>query len=135
MSEKIGLSDSISIGIGAMIGGGIFSVLGLAVILSGAYAPYSFLLGGGIAFLVGYSYIKLSNAYPSEGGSFTYIAESFNPRVGGYIGWLLCIGYISTLALYAYAFGSYTAALLGLEDLGKMGLQTAVILIFMVINR
>jgi len=134
MKEKLGVIDSISIGIGAMIGGGIFSVMGLAVLLAGSAAPISFLIGGFIAILVGYSYIKLSTVYKSEGGTFSYIARAFNPRMGGFSGWLLCIGYIGTLALYAYAFGIYGGVMLGLDNLGIHLLQSLVIIIFMIIN-
>jgi len=53
-AEKLGLKELIAMGVGGMVGGGIFSVLGLSVALAGHAAPIAFCLGGLIAFLQGY---------------------------------------------------------------------------------
>jgi hypothetical protein len=94
-----------------MIGGGIFSVLGLAAQMAGHASFLAFLIGGLIASLTGYSYAKLGVRYESEGGSFTYLEKAFR---GNYLptfgGWLLLVGYIATLSLYAFAFGAYGAS-------------------------
>ena len=68
-SEKLGLKELLAMGVGGMVGGGIFSVLGLSVALSGHAAPIAFALGGVIALLTGFSYAKLGMAYHSDGGS------------------------------------------------------------------
>ena len=60
MNKKIGLKEAISIGIGGMVGGGIFAVLGLAVALAKGGTPISFLIAGIIALITTYSYVKLS---------------------------------------------------------------------------
>ena len=70
-NEKLGLKELIAMGVGGMVGGGIFSVLGLSVAISGHAAPIAFLLGGIIALLTGFSYIKLGLVFHSDGGSFT----------------------------------------------------------------
>ena len=59
MSNKIGLKDAISIGIGGMVGGGIFAVLGLAVSLAQGGTPVAFLFAGVLALITSYSYVKL----------------------------------------------------------------------------
>ncbi len=101
-------------GVGAMVGGGIFSVLGLAMAQAGHAAPLAFALGGIIALLTGYSYTRLGLAYQGDGGSFTYLEQAFaSPNIAGFGGWLLLAGYIGTMALYAYTFGIYGAALWG----------------------
>lgn len=64
----IGYWSALAIGIGGMVGGGIFAVLGLAVQLAGGGTPLAFLIAGVVALLTSYSYAKLSVAFPSQGG-------------------------------------------------------------------
>ena len=107
-SKKIGLKEAISIGIGGMVGGGIFAVLGLAVSLGKGGTPISFLIAGTIALITSYSYVKLSLAYPDRGGTVKFINNGFGKGVfSGAINNLLWISYIIMLSLYASAFGSY----------------------------
>lgn len=68
MSKKIGLKEAMSIGIGGMVGGGIFAVLGLAVSMAQGGTPIAFLFAGIIALITSYSYVKLSTKYPDRGG-------------------------------------------------------------------
>jgi len=112
--EKLGLKELIAMGIGGMVGGGIFSVLGLSVSLAGHAAPIAFALGGFVAMLTGWSYIKLGLQFHSDGGSFTYLEHAFShPNIAGIGGWLLLFGYVGTLGLYGYTFGVYGSAILG----------------------
>lgn len=111
--RKIGFLEAYSIGVGGMVGGGIFAVLGLTMTLAGGGAPVSFLVAGIIALLTTYSYIKLSLRYPSEGGTIEFIVQGFgNTLFAGWANTLLMVSYIIMLALYAYAFGSYGSALI-----------------------
>jgi hypothetical protein len=138
-SKKLDLKAVVAMGVGGMVGGGIFSVLGLAIGIAGHAAPVVFAIGGVIALLTGLSYAKLGLAFRSAGGSFTYIEHSFvHQNVAGIAGWLLLAGYVGTLALYAYTFGAYGSAMLGANVakdpmLHKL-LASAVLLIFMGIN-
>ncbi len=136
----LGLPELISIGVGGMIGGGIFSVLGLAVDVSGHAAPLAFGVGSIIALVAGYSYTRLALTYHSDGASFTYLERAFptRPAVAGIAGWTVVVGYVGTLALYAFTFGAYAAHLLGLADaaaaraflsLGILGLFVAINLV------
>ena len=108
MGNKIGLKEAVSIGIGGMVGGGIFAVLGLAVSLAKGGTPIAFLIAGIIALVTSYSYVKLSLAYPDRGGTVKFINVGFGKSIfSGGINNLLWISYIIMLALYASAFGSY----------------------------
>ncbi|VAX22683.1 Uncharacterized amino acid permease, GabP family [hydrothermal vent metagenome] len=110
---KLGLKEIVAMGIGGMVGGGIFSVLGLSAELAGHAAPLAFAFGGLIALLTGLSYSRLGLAFKSDGGSFTYLEHAFSHRnIAGMGGWLLLVGYIGTLALYAFTFGMYGVAML-----------------------
>lgn len=117
MNEKIGLKEAISIGIGGMVGGGIFAVLGLAVALAKGGTPVSFLIAGLIALITSYSYVKMSLKYPDRGGTVKFVNQGFGTGVfSGGINNLLWVSYIIMLALYASAFGSYAPNLLQLTS-------------------
>ncbi|MGW8246534.1 MAG: APC family permease [Acidiferrobacterales bacterium] len=100
-----------AIGVGGMVGGGIFAVLGLSVQLTKGGAPVAFLIAGVVALVTSYSYAQLSVAYPSQGGTVAFLDRAFGPGIlTGTINILLWISYIVMLSLYAYAFGSYGAS-------------------------
>lgn len=106
--SKIKLLDAISIGIGGMVGGGIFAVLGLAVSLAKGATPIAFLLAGMLALLTSYSYVQLSLAFPDRGGTVKFINQGFGiSAFSGGMNNLLWLSYIIMLSLYASAFGSY----------------------------
>lgn len=111
INKKLNLLEVTSIGIGGMVGGGIFAVLGLAIAVAGHAVPLTLAGGGVIALFTGFSYSRLALSYRDAGGSFTYIEKAFSPFVGGLAGWLLVAGYVGTMALYASAFGDYGATL------------------------
>ena len=111
--RSISLLGAISIGVGGMVGGGIFAVLGLAVMLSGGATPIAFLIAGIVALLTSYSYAKLSVAYPSKGGTVIFVDRAFGiDFFTGSMNNLLWVGYVVTLALYAVAFGNYATTFL-----------------------
>lgn len=117
MKPKIKLREAISIGIGGMVGGGIFAVLGLAVSLSKGGTPIAFLFAGIIALVTSYSYIKLSLSFPDRGGTVKFVNQGFGRSIfSGGINNLLWVSYIIMLSLYASAFGSYAPNLLSIAD-------------------
>jgi amino acid transporter len=110
------LAALVSIGIGGMVGGGIFSVLGLTVQIAGAYL--SFVVGGIVAALTGWSYAVLSVRIRSRGGTAVFLDRAFGTGVAGPLNLLLWLSYFVMLGLYAVACGAYLAALLGLDSNG-----------------
>ncbi|OAG27315.1 APC family permease [Thermodesulfatator autotrophicus] len=136
-SKKIGFWEAYSIGVGGMIGGGIFAVLGLTILLAKGAAPLAFLFAGLLALITAYSYAKLSVRYPSEGGTIEFIVQGFGAGIlAAWLNTLLLASYIIMLSLYSYAFGSYGAVLIaGVETIWLKKLLTlAVILFFTVLN-
>ena len=119
-----------------MVGGGIFSVLGLTVQIAGAGAYISFLVGGTVAALTGWSYARLSVLIRSRGGTATFLDRAFGIRIAGPLNLLLWLSYFVMLGLYAVAFGAYLAALLGLDPNGEWRriLGSMVIVCFAVFN-
>ena len=138
-AERLNLKEIIAMGVGGMIGGGIFSVLGLAIAQAGHAAPLAFALGGVIALVTGLAYGRLGLKFQSDGGSFTYLEKAFrHPNIAGVGGWLLLAGYIGTLSLYAYTFGAYGAAMLGQHGQANLAmhhlLMSLILLTFLGIN-
>jgi amino acid transporter len=115
-NNKIGYWGVVAIGVGGMVGGGIFAVLGLSVQLAHGASPVAFLIAGGVALVTAYSYTCLSVALPSQGGTVTFLDRAFGPGfLTGSVNVLLWISYVVMLSLYSYAFGSYGAGLFSQE--------------------
>ncbi len=126
-SEKaLGLPELIAIALGGMIGGGIFTILGISVAMIGPYTPLAIFAGGMIAALAAYSYVKLGVYYRDEGATYGFFKRTFpsSPVAAALIGWYVIFGYIATIALYAYTFSSY--ALSGFEWGSNDGIRKAV---------
>src|SRR5262249_56201547 len=80
-SAQIGMFAAVSIGIGGMIGAGIFSILGVVAHVAGNAMWLAFAIGGGVALLSTYSYAKLCATFPSAGGPVDFLANTFGPLV------------------------------------------------------
>ena len=135
--SRIGLWGLVAIGVGGMVGGGIFAVLGLSVQIAGGGAPIAFLVAGLVALLTARSYALLSTSYPSRGGTVTFVNCAFGPGLfAGGINVLLWVSYIVMLALYSQAFGSYAASFLpaAQHELGKHAFLTTAVVLIAVLN-
>ncbi len=107
---QIGLVAAVSIGIGGMVGAGIFSILGVVAQAAGNMMWLAFLIGGVVALLSTYSYAKLGAVFPSAGGAVHFLVKGYGDGVlSGGLNLFMWAGYIISLALYATAFGSYAA--------------------------
>jgi len=108
--RSIGLLGAVSIGIGGMVGGGIFAVLGEAVSLAHGATAIAFAVAGLVAIFTAYSYSKLSVTYQSRGGTVTFIDKAFGDNIlSGSVNFMLWLSYLVTISLYATAFASYGA--------------------------
>jgi amino acid transporter len=109
-SGRIGLVAAVSIGVGGMVGAGIFSILGVVAHAAGNAMWLAFAIGGVVALLSTYSYAKLGASFPSAGGAVHFLVKSFGDGVlAGGLNLFMWAGYIISLALYATAFGGYAA--------------------------
>ena len=96
------------IGVGAMVGAGIFSLLGAAGEVAGSAVWISFVIAGIVAGLQGYSFARMGARFPSAGGLLEYVARGYgNGHVTGVIGWLLLAVNAIITAMVAVSFGSY----------------------------
>jgi len=101
------------IGVGSMVGAGIFALLGEAAILAGSAVWLSFLLAGLVTALLAYNVVKLGIRYPSEGGLIEYLLQGFgNGRLLGVASWLgYAAAFVVVAAMLAVSFGSYATTL------------------------
>jgi amino acid transporter len=101
------------IGIGSMVGAGIFALLGQAATIAGAAVWLSFLLAGLITLLLAYNVVKLGIRYPSQGGLIEYLRQGFgNGRLLGIAAWLgYAAAFVLVAAMLAVSFASYATKL------------------------
>jgi amino acid transporter len=106
---KLGLIEVIAMGVGGMVSGGIYAVLGVAMQQAGNAVPLSYLIAGVITLITAYSYLKLTLHFGEHGGVFSFVEHIVdNPTIAAYVGWVLVVGYVGVMAMYAFAFGAYT---------------------------
>jgi amino acid transporter len=115
------LRGAVFLRIGAMVGAGIFALLGEAGAIAGAAVWISFLVAGLISLALGYGMAKLGAHYPSSGGLITYLIEGFgNGRLVGAAAWL---GYVTAIvvvgAMVAVSFGDYAASIFTSSGVGS----------------
>jgi amino acid transporter len=113
VAQSMNVMSIAAMGIGAMVGAGIFVLLGIVALVAGNETYLSFLGGGAIAGLSGYTYAKLAARYPDAGGLTEYFHEAFGTGANsGTLSLIYVITIAVTIAMVAKAFGTYTTALI-----------------------
>jgi len=106
--RQLGFLDATSIGLGTMIGGGIFILPSIAAAQAGPASILSFLLAGIVSLLSALSHAEVAtNMQDVEGGSFEYVDHAFGPLLGSVVGWGMWIGLVFATAFYAVGFAQY----------------------------
>ncbi len=138
MSEKkvFGLWSAVFLGIGSMVGAGIFIVIGQAGTIAGNLVWFSFLLGGIAALLSGYSLAKLAIKYPSRGGIVEYLVQSYGEGVfSGSAGVLFYFSQLIAIAAVAKSFGAYGAIFIASSSENMQNfLAVGIVGLFILIN-
>jgi len=133
----IGLVPATALGVGGMMGAGLYTLVGQATTTAGRWLPLAFLVGACAAVLSVYSYSKLGAEYPSRGGAAQFLIVGFgNTTTAGGLNVFQYVAYLIATALYGAGFSEYVAALGG-EDFptwGKRVVAVAVVLFFVLIN-
>jgi amino acid transporter len=115
--NSLSLTGAVSLGTGVMIGAGIFALLGQVAELSGELFPFVFLVGAIISSFSAYTYIKLSNAYPSAGGIAMYLKKAYGKgAITASAALLMAFSMIINESLVARTFGTYTLQLFDIGD-------------------
>lgn len=134
---SIGVVGATAIGVGGMMGAGLYTLLGLAANSAGVWLPASFLIGGIVAAFSVYSYSKLGMKYPDRGGAAKFLLKEFGDGLlaGGmnvfqYIGWIIA------MALCATGFAEYACQLLGKSSSSWLGkaISIGIVIVVVAIN-
>lgn len=132
--SKLGFNAAWSMAVGGMIGGGIFSTLGVVISVAGSWAWLSFMIGGVVALLAAYAYVNLARHYGEGGGAFTFLREIHAEGFAGTLSWILLIGYVLTNAVYAFTFGEYVAHVMELGPWLPRVAAVTVLALFVLLN-
>ena len=107
LARDLGLFEATMIGIGAMIGAGIFVLTGIAAGEAGPAAILAFALNGAVTLLTAFCYAELSSAIPEAGGGYSFVKRAFPGVIGFLSGWMLWFAYTVACSLYALGFAGY----------------------------
>ena len=119
LAKDLGPLAALTIGVGTMIGAGIFVLPGEAILKSGSMASVAFVLGGVIAMFTALSASELGTAMPKSGGAYSYVNHALGPLFGSVAGWANWLGLAFASAFYMVGFGRYIARIFGLS--GSVG--------------
>jgi basic amino acid/polyamine antiporter, APA family len=109
-ARAIGFVGAAGIGVGAIVGGGIFVLGGVAVAEAGPGAMVAFALNGVIAFITAVAFAELATAFPQNGGQYLYARRAFSVRAAFGVGWLMVFAHVVAGVLYALGFAAYAVA-------------------------
>jgi len=107
LSRDLGLFSVTMMGVGGMIGAGIFALSGIAAGAAGPAVVLVFILNGIVTFLTALAYAELGAAFPRAGGGYVWVKEGLGGGNGFLAGWMSWFGYVVAGALYAIAFGGF----------------------------
>lgn len=107
LKRSIGLWSAVAINIGAIIGGGIFVVIGIVAGYAGSAMIVSMVIAGIIAYLTAYSFVKLTAWQPVEGSVYEYGRQLVSPYFGFLTGWMWIVSNTFTGAAVSLGFAYY----------------------------
>ncbi|WP_276300624.1 amino acid permease [Halorussus lipolyticus] len=118
LAKDLGLLAALTIGVGTMIGAGIFVLPGQAAAAAGPAVALSFVVGGVISLFTALSASELGTAMPKAGGGYYYINHALGPLFGSVAGWGNWMGLAFASAFYTLGFGEYLATFLPIPAVG-----------------
>jgi amino acid transporter len=114
LAQTLGLAEAFTIGVGTMIGAGIFVLPGFIIAEAGPAAVLSFLVGGLIAFLNAMAAAEVATGMPKSGGGYYFISRALGPLWGALLGWGSLFGLVFASAFYMVGFGEYVGSVVDL---------------------
>lgn len=128
LKRSLDLKDAVGVGLGAIIGAGIFVVTGVAAGVSGPSMLLSLCLAGLVATFNALSSAQLAAVYPQSGGTYEYAYRLLNSHLGFSAGWMFLVSKISAAGVVALGFGSYFYQLVPLGSPLALSLAAVVLL-------
>jgi APA family basic amino acid/polyamine antiporter len=133
LSRSVTLTQALMINLGAIIGAGIFVIIGVAIGHAGPSIIISIILSAIIAILTGLSFAEIARHVAKEGGVYEYAKESFRPFAGFIGGWLWTFGNIIAIAAVSISMGGYVNILFS-THINTVYFAIAAIIAFSLIN-
>jgi len=134
--RSIGLFGATTIGVGALMGAGVYVLIGLAAEQAGPSVWLSYTVCGALAFLTTLMFAEFARRIPKAGGGYVYAYDVLG-SVGGFItGWFLALGSVFACGLYAIGFAKYSISVLGYDvhAFGVKLIAIGAVLVSMLIN-
>ena len=119
LKRRWGISEACTLGIGAMVGAGIFVLSGTAIEAAGPAVLISFILAAGLQVMIGLCYAELASIYPKAGGAYYYTSELLGSFTGTIAGWAYWGAWLAASSFVAQGFGQYVHALTGAPPLAS----------------
>jgi basic amino acid/polyamine antiporter, APA family len=129
LSRSLHLKDAVAIGLGAVIGAGIFVVTGVAAGIAGPAFIISLLIAGVVASFNALSSAQLAAVYPQSGGTYEYGYRLLNPLFGFSAGWMFLVSKLAAAGVVAIGFGSYLHQLIPFTSPNVYSITAVVLLV------
>lgn len=133
LARRLGTADAVTIGLGSMIGAGVFSAFGPAARAAGAGLLIGLVVAAAIAYCNARASAQLAAVYPTSGGTYIYGRERLGPWWGFLAGWGFVIGKTASCAAMALTFASYTVGS-GLPTWAQRGVAVAAVIALAALN-
>jgi amino acid transporter len=114
IQRSLGLSGATGVGVGAIVGGGILALAGVAFAETGPSAIVAFALNGLIAVLTVLSFAELATQFPESGGTYAFAKKVLTVEAAFGVGWVVWFASIVAAVLYAFGFGAF--AVIALDE-------------------
>lgn len=134
LTRRLGWKESTALGIGAMVGAGIFVLSGVAAGKAGPAVLISFILAALLEILLGLCYAELASRYPRAGGAYEFVRENLGSLAGTIIGWCYWGAWLAASGFVSKGFGNYLHSLIGMPPLSSALALLLVLGIFNVIG-
>ena len=120
LARRLGTADAAVIGVGSMVGAGVFVAFAPAAAHAGSLLPVALLLAAVVAWCNATSTAQLAMIHPASGGTYVYANRQLGPWAGFTAGWGFVTGKTASAAGMSMAFGLYAATLLGIDDAAEL---------------
>lgn len=118
LARDLGFLEAYTMGLGTMIGAGIFVLPSVAAANAGPASMISFAIGGMVSLLAALSLSELATGMPKAGGSYYYVNRALGPFFGSIVGWGMWAGLMFASAFYMLGFGQYFTYFIDMEQMG-----------------
>jgi len=135
LRRELGVGGATMLGLGSIVGTGVFVSLGLVAGLTGPAVVLAVVLAGGVAACNALSSAQLAASHPVSGGTYEYGYRYLNPTAGFVAGWLFLLAKSASAASAALGFAGYVSALAGLPPSGLAPLACATVVLFTILVR